>query len=93
MESLTFCAVIQIKKLLRLTKIKFGEKSSAVLVSKIQTILPPDIKNAENLFAFKPLIKIWDSVNHGALYKCNLCRKLKIDVNHVDFQCIFYSWM
>ena len=38
---------------------------------KIWDRLPPHIKNAENLSAFKQLIKTWDGVSR----ECNLCKK------------------
>ena len=51
---------------------KFGEKSLRVLGPKIWNRLPPYIKNAENLSAFKRLIKTWD----GFTCKCNLFQKI-----------------
>ena len=53
---------------------KFGEKSLRVLGPKIWNRLPPHIKNAENLSAFKRLIKTWDGVS----CKCNLFQKIWI---------------
>ena len=46
-------------KVVRANQVKFVEKSLRVLGPKIWNILPPHIKNAENLSAFKRLIKTW----------------------------------
>ena len=59
-------------KAVRANQVKCGEKSLRVLGPKIWNILPPHIKNAENLSAFKRLIKTWDGVS----CKCNLCKKI-----------------
>ena len=59
-------------KVLRANKVKFGEKRLIVLGPRIRNRLSPHIKNAENLSAFKRLIKPWDCVS----CKCNLCRKI-----------------
>ena len=58
-------------KVIRANEVKFGENSLAVLGPKVWNRLPPQIKNAKNLSAFKRLIKTWDGVS----CKCNLCRK------------------
>ena len=44
-------------KVVRANQVKFGEKSLRILGPKIWNRLPPHIKNAENLSAFKRLIK------------------------------------
>ena len=44
-------------KVLRANQVKFSEKSLRVLGPKIWNRLPPHIKNAENLSAFKQMIK------------------------------------
>ena len=46
---------------------KFGNTSQGVLRPKIWTSLPPLIKNAENLFAYKRMINAWNCIS----YKCN----------------------
>ena len=59
-------------KVVRASQVKFGQKSVRVLGPKIWNRLPPHIKNAENLSAFKRLIKTWNDI----LCKWNLCRKI-----------------
>ena len=59
-------------KVVRANQSKSGEKSLRVLRPKIWDRLPPHVKNAESLFAFKRLIKTWDDVS----CKCNLCREI-----------------
>ena len=44
-------------KVLRANQVKFSEKSLRVLEQKIWNKLPPHIENAENLSAFKQMIK------------------------------------
>ena len=63
-------------KVVRANQMKFDEKSLRALGPQIWNRLPPHIKNAGNLSAFKRLIKTWD----GLLCKCNLCRKIWIHV-------------
>ena len=46
-------------KVVRASKVKFGKKCLRLLGPKIWNRLPPHIKNAENLSAFKRLIKAW----------------------------------
>ena len=55
-------------KVVRTNKVKFGEKGLRVLGPKIWIRLPPHIKNAENPFAFKRLIKTWDGVRVSPIY-------------------------
>ena len=63
-------------KVVRANQVKFSEKSLRVFEPRIRNRLPTHIKNAENLSAFKRLIKPWDGVS----CKCNLCRKIWIHV-------------
>ena len=58
--------------MVRGNQVKFSEKILRVLGPKIWNRLPPHVKYAENLPAFKRLIKTWDGVS----CKCNLCRKI-----------------
>ena len=48
-------------------QMKFGSTNQRVLGPKIWTSLPPPIKNAENLFACKRMIKAWNCIS----CKCN----------------------
>ena len=66
-------------KVVRANQMKFDEKSLRALGPQLWNRLPPHIKNAGNLSAFKRLIKTWD----GLLCKCNLCRKIWIHVQHL----------
>ena len=40
-------------KVVKQSPVKFGSRNLRVLVPKIWNSLPPHVKNAENLFAFK----------------------------------------
>ena len=62
-------------KVARPNQMKCDEKSLRTLGPKLYNNLPHHVKNAENLFAFKQLMRTWDVVHHGALCKWNLCRK------------------
>ena len=59
-------------KVVRANQVKFGEKSLRFLESNIWNKLQPHVKNAENLSAFKQLIKTWNSVS----CRWNLCRNI-----------------
>ena len=64
-------------KVVRANQVKSGEKNLRVLGSKIWERLPPHTKTAENLSAFRRLIK----TQNGVPCKCNLC--ISIHVYHL----------
>ena len=59
-----------IKHLLNQTKWNLEVGSQRLLGPNIWNSLPPPIKNAENLFACKQIIKAWNCIS----FKCNICK-------------------